>query len=65
MYACSITELCHEMLMELKRIFRLRNKPCNVSYGTSCMFLCHLYWDTPSLSHEIMKFDIYVRHDIM
>ena len=64
-YAHSITELCHEMLMELECIFILSNMPCKVSYETSCMFVCHLHWDTSSLCHERMKFDIYVIHDIM
>ena len=65
MYARNITELCHEILMELEHIFILRNMPCKVSYGISCMFLFHLHRDTSPLCHERIKFDIYVRHDIM
>ena len=51
--------------MELERIFILSNMSCNVSYETSCMFVCNLHWDTSSLCHERMKFDIYVRRNIM
>ena len=65
MYTRSITELCHKMLMELEHIFILRNTPCNVSYRTSCMFLFNFHRDTSPLCHERMKFDIYIRHDIM
>ena len=55
MCTCSMIELCYEMLMELKRIFILRNMPCNVSYGISCIFVCHFHRDTSSLYHKSMN----------
>jgi len=61
----SMMKLCYEMLMKLERIFMLCNMTCNVSYGASCIFVCHLHPDTSPLYHERMKFDIYVCHDIM
>ena len=51
----SMIELCYEMPMELERIFILRNMPCNVSYRTSCIFVCHLHRDTSPLCHKSMN----------
>ena len=33
--------------------------------GTSCIYVCHLHRDNFPLCYGRMKYDIYVRHDII
>ena len=64
MHTLSVVELCYEMHEGNETYVVLCVMSCNVSHGSSCIFVCHLHRDTSLLYHEI-KNSIFMCHDIM